>query len=138
MKAILDTSILIAQEPLPAGLDAGISTVSLSELYFGILKTADPDERVQRAARLGRIESGFKAHSLDHRVARTLGQLQAAVANRGANPRTRTADLAIAATAIVHEAVLFTRDKKDFRIVDDFVDVRTPDGHSKEFSPRTA
>ena len=126
MKAILDTSVLIAQQPLPAGLDAGISTVSLSELYFGLLKTADPDERVQRAARLRRIESGFKAHALDHRVARTLGQLQAAVANRGANPRRHTADLAIAATAIVHEAVLLTNNRRDFKLVEDMVEVRKP------------
>jgi toxin FitB len=126
MKAILDTSILIAQEPLPAKIDAGISTVSLSELYFGVLKTVDPDERNQRAAHLERVESGFKAHPVDVRVAKALGQLQAAVASRGINPRRRTADLAIAATAIVHEAVLLTNNYKDFKIVEDFVEVQDP------------
>jgi len=126
MKVILDTSVLIARKPLPPGLDAGISTVSLAELYFGVLKTADPDERIWRAARLGRIESGFKAHFLDDRVSRALGQLQAAVANRGANPRTRTADLAIAATAIVHDAVLLTNNYKDFKLIEDLVEVREP------------
>jgi predicted nucleic acid-binding protein len=126
MKAILDTSVLIAQEPLPAGVDAGISTVSLSELYFGVFKTADPDKRSQRAARLRRVESGLKAHPLDERVARALGQLQAAVAGSGVNPRTRTADLAIAATAIVHEAVLLTKNYKDFRLIEDLVEVREP------------
>lgn len=126
MRAILDTSVLIAQEPLPANIDTGISTVSLSELYFGVLKTADPDERIKRAARLGRVESGFRAYPVDERVARVLGQLQAAAASRGVNPRTRTADLAIAATAIVHEATLLTNNYKGFRLIADLVEVREP------------
>jgi len=59
-------------------------------------------------------------------VARALGHLQAAVAWRGGNPRARTADQAIAATAMALEAVLLTRKYKDFKLVDDLVDVREP------------
>jgi len=126
MKAILDTSVLIARHPLPLDVEAGISTISLAELHFGVLKTEDPDERSRRAAHLGRVESAFAAHPVDEWVARTLGQLQAAIAIRGGNPRARTADLVIAATAIAHEATLFTRNYKDFKIIDDLVDVREP------------
>ena len=126
MKVILDTSVLIAQRPLPPEFDAGISTVSLAELYFGLLKTQDLDERARRAAHLGRVEFAFATHPLDGRVARALGQLQATVASRGGNPRARTADLAIAATAMRLEAVLLTRNHKDFKLVDDLVDVREP------------
>jgi predicted nucleic acid-binding protein len=126
MKAILDTSVLIARRPLPADIEAGISTISLAELHFGVLKTGDPEERARRIAHLGRIETAFATHPLDERVARALGQLQAAISTRGGRPRARTADLAIAATALVHDATLFTRNYKDFKLVDDLVDVREP------------
>jgi predicted nucleic acid-binding protein len=126
MRSILDTSVLIARHPLPPEIEAGISTISLAELHFGVLKTNDPAERSRRAVHLGRIESAFATHPDDERVARALGQLQAAIAIRGGNPRARTADLVIAATAIAHEAVLFTRNYKDFRLVDDLVEVREP------------
>ncbi|HSC20878.1 MAG TPA: PIN domain-containing protein, partial [Solirubrobacterales bacterium] len=65
-------------------------------------------------------------HPVDARVARELGRLQAAIATRGGKPRGRTADLIIAATALAHDAVLFTRNYKDFKLVDDLVDVREP------------
>jgi len=126
VKAILDTSVLIARHPLPADVEAGISTISLAELHFGVLKTGDPNERARRIAHLGRIEAAFSTHPLDERVARALGQLQAAISIRGGRPRARTADLVIAATALAHEAVLFTRNYKDFKLVDDLVDVREP------------
>ena len=126
MQVILDTSVLIAQQPLPPRLDTAISTISLTELYFGVLTASDPDTRAYRIAHLGRVEAGFETLPLDEKVARALGQLQAAVRNRGGKHRRRTADLAIAATAIVHEAALFTRNYRDFKIVDDLVDVREP------------
>jgi toxin FitB len=126
MRAILDTSVLIARHPLPPEVDAGISTISLAELHFGVLKTRDPSERARRIAHLGRIETAFATHPLDGRVARALGQLQAAVSAKGGRPRARTADLVIAATALAHEAALFTRNYKDFKLVDGLVDVREP------------
>jgi predicted nucleic acid-binding protein len=126
VKAILDTSVLIARHPLPADVEAGISTISLAELHFGVLKTMDPVERARRIVHLGRIESAFASHPLDERVARGLGQLQAAISSKGGSPRGRTADLVIAATALVHESVLLTRNYKDFKLVDDLVDVREP------------
>jgi predicted nucleic acid-binding protein len=126
MKAILDTSVLIARHPLPADVEAGISTISLAELHVGVLKTKDPAERARRLVHLGRIESAFATHPLDERVARGLGQLQAAISSKGGSPRARTADLVIAATALVHESVLFTRNYKDFKLVDHLVDVREP------------
>jgi len=126
MKAVLDTSVLIARHPLRLDVEAGISTISLAELHFGVLKTEDLGERAHRAAHLGRIESAFATHPLDARVARALGHLQASIANRGGRPRARTADLVIAATALAHEAVLFTRNYRDFKLIDDLVDVREP------------
>ena len=126
MRAILDTSVLIDNPSIEVGSQAAISAISLAELYFGALVAADPDERARRTAQLGFIESHFDTLPLDERVGRVLGRLQATVSDRGANPRRRTADLAIAATAIVHEATLFTRNYQDFKLVDDLVDVREP------------
>lgn len=126
MRVVLDTSVLIDDPAAPRGSEAGISTISLAELYFGVLVVTSADERARRAAQLGFIESHFTALPLDERVGRVLGQLQAAVSDRGANPRRRTADLAIAATAIAHEAVLLTNNYKDFKLIEDLVEVRKP------------
>lgn len=126
MKAILDTSVLIREQPLPLGIEAAISTISLAELYFGVLVATDPDERARRTATLGLVEASFDALPLDERVARALGQIQAVVAGSGRNPRKRTADLVIAATAIVHEAVLLTTNSKDFKSLEDLVEIRVP------------
>ena len=127
MRAILDTSVLIGGDPLPPGIEASISAVSIAELHFGLLRATDEDARAIRAARMGLIEARFPDPlPVDDRVARTWGRLQAAVASRGGRPRKRMADLAIAATAIVHGAVLITTNGKDLKIVEDLVDFRPP------------
>ncbi len=125
---MLDTSVLIGGDPLAPGLQAAISTVSIAELHFGLLVAADDDARALRAARLGLLEARFpEPLPVDDRVAREWGRLQAAVAIRGGQPRRRTADLAIAATANVHGARLATRNAKDLEIVADLVSLLEPD-----------
>lgn len=127
MRAVLDTSVLIGGEALPAGIESAISTVSVAELHFGLLVAPDDDTRALRSTRLGLVEARYPDPlPLDDRVAREWGRLQAAVANRGGKPRRRNADLAIAATANVNKAVLVTNNLKDFAIVEDLVDVREP------------
>lgn len=128
MKILLDTSVLIGGgwSSIP-GAEPAISAVSLSELHFGLLIAPDAETRALRANRLGVIEARFPDPlALDDRVARLWGELQAAVAERGGNPRKRTADLAIAATARAHNALLITADVKDLKIVEDLVDYREP------------
>jgi toxin FitB len=124
-RVILDTSVLIDPVELPEDVEAAISAVSIAELHFGLL-VADDTTRPLRATRLGLIESRFTALPLDDNVAREWGRLQAAVASRDANPRKRSADLAIAATANVHNAMLLTRNLKDFTIVADLIRVSAP------------
>jgi predicted nucleic acid-binding protein len=127
VRAVLDTSVLIGGDALPAGIESAISTVSVAELHFGLLVAPDDDTRALRSTRLGLVEARYPDPlPLDDRVAREWGRLQAAVANRGANPRRRNADLAIAATAIVNKAVLVTNNLKDFAVVEDLVKVRAP------------
>lgn len=124
MRAILDTSILIGQRRPPDDVEAAISVVSIVELNFGVLVARDDDERARRLARLSAIEATFDPLPVTVEVARAWGQLAAAVARRGGNPRRRQLDLAIAATAQVEGVPLFTEDVADFRIISDLVDAR--------------
>jgi hypothetical protein len=129
VRAVLDTSVLIGGRPVGDEVEAAISVVSIAELHFGLLVAGDDDARATRAARLGMIEARFPDPlPVDDRVAREWGHLQAVVAAGGGQPRRRAADLAIAATARVHEAILFTDNQRDFTAIADLVDVRSPDG----------
>ncbi len=124
MRALLDTSVIIGAQR-PEGLEGAISSASLAELHFGVLVATEADERARRAQRLGVIEAIFEPLRLDAAVAREWGRLATAVSTRGAQPRRRVMDLAIAATANVHGVPLLTRDARDFRALEDLVDVRT-------------
>jgi predicted nucleic acid-binding protein len=123
---IVDTSVLIAGA-IPKGEPAAISTVSVAELHFGLLSANDAEVRARRVRRLGLVEARFPDPlPVDDAVAREWGRLKAAVRERGGQPRRRDADLAIAATANVHGAALLTLNAKDFKIVEDLIDVLTP------------
>jgi toxin FitB len=125
LRLLLDTTVLIDGR-IPAEPDVAISAVSISELHFGLL-VAKGEEAAQRAGRLGLIEARFPDPlPVDDRVAREWGRLKAAVSQRGGRPRKRLADLAIAATANVNGAALFTHNVKDFKLIEDLVDVRSP------------
>lgn len=131
MRVILDTSVLIAAQSPPADAEAAISVVSLAELHFGLLVAPDDETRANRATRLGSIEARFPDPlPVDDRVAREWGRLQAAIAAAGGKPRRRAADLAMAATARVHDAVLLTHNLKDFSAIAHLVAVQTPTGET--------
>jgi predicted nucleic acid-binding protein len=125
MRALLDTSVLIGAED-PGTVEGAISAVSLAELHFGVLVADDDDERARRAVRLGAIESAFEPLPIDAAVAREWGRLAAAVRTRGGQPRRRAVDLAIVATANVHNVPLLTHNASDFQLIEDLVDVRAP------------
>jgi len=130
VRVLLDTSVLIGDEPPPA-VEAAISVASLAELYFGALIAADADERAARVERLGVIEATFDPLPITAEVAREWGRLAAAVSQRGGQPRRRAIDLAIAATASVEGAPLLTHDIGDLQIVSDLVDAQV----ASEFKP---
>jgi predicted nucleic acid-binding protein len=124
MRALLDTSVLIGELTPPDDVEAAISVASITELHFGVLVAGDDDERARRTARLSVVEATFDPLPVSVEVARVWGQLAAAVARRGGNPRRRQIDLAIAATAQVEGVPLLTDDIGDFQIIDDLVDAR--------------
>jgi predicted nucleic acid-binding protein len=94
--------------------------ISLAELHVGVLVASTPEERAQRAARLGLIESRIPAPlPVDDLVACALGRLQALVKERRGASRAQHASLILAAAASVHDAGLLTRNARDFRLVSD-------------------
>jgi predicted nucleic acid-binding protein len=122
MRVLLDTSVLIGAES-PGDLEGAISVASLAELHFGVLVARDDEERSRRAQRLGVVEATFDPLPVDAAVAREWGRLAAAVAARGAQPRRRTTDLVIAATANVHGVPLLTRNAADLAVIADLVEL---------------
>lgn len=121
-RAIVDTSLLISApaQPLPGKI--AISAASLAELHFGVLVAEQPF-RATRLQRLSYVERHFEALPIDHIVAVSYGRLAAAVVAKGRQPRRRTMDLLIAATAHAHGATLYTTDVSDFAGLEDLVDV---------------
>ena len=123
MKVLLDTSVLIEGLDDPIDAELAISAISLAELHFGVLVAKTPEVRAARLRRLAAIERAFEALPVTDAVARTYGSLAATVWAAGRQPRARAFDLVIAATAATHDAVLYTRNPKDFVGLDDFVKV---------------
>jgi hypothetical protein len=123
VKALLDTSVLIATDVPALDGELAISAVSLAELHFGVMVTADDATRAERLRRLTMLQRGFDALPVDDDVAASYGRLAAAVAHAGRQPRARAFDLLIAATAHAHGARLYTRNATDLVGLDDLLEI---------------
>jgi toxin FitB len=123
LRAILDTSVLIASDMHPLDGDLAISAVSLAELHFGVLVTTDASIRAERLRRLSELQRTFDALPVDDDVATSYGQLAAAVVAAGRQPRARVMDILIAATAHAHSARLYTRNSADLAGIEHLVEI---------------
>ena len=123
MKAILDTSVLLATSVAEIEGELAISVASLAELHFGVLITSDAATRAERLRRLSILQDKFDALPIDDKVAVSYGQLAAAVTSSGRQPRSRVMDLLIAAKAHAHGARLYTRDASDLVGIEHLVDI---------------
>ena len=123
MKAILDTSVLLATDLPVLDGELAISTASLAELHFGVLVTSDGSIRAERLRRLSLLQRSFDALPVDDEVAARYGQLAAAVVASGRQPRSRVMDLLIAATALAHDARLYTRNASDLIGIEHLVEI---------------
>lgn len=123
MKAILDTSVIIAAGIQPLDGELAISAITLAELHFGVLVATKGDVRAERLRRLLQTQRDFDPLPLDAAVAASYGQLAAAIVDAGRQPRARAMDLLIAATAHAHSARLYTRNPDDLRGLDGLLDV---------------
>ena len=119
MRAILDTSVVLAPDVGSLEGELAISAITMAELHFGVLIAEQPRQRAERL----RLQRAFDPLPVDGAVAASYGQIAAAVADAGRRPRARSMDLLIAATAHAHAARLYTRNAADFGGLDDLVEV---------------
>jgi predicted nucleic acid-binding protein len=125
VRAVLDTSVVIARDVDPLPGELAISAATLAELHFGVLVTSDSAVRAERLRRLSVLQGRFDALPVDEAVAASYGQLAAAVVAAGRRPRARAMDLLIAATAHAHGARLYTRNAADLHGADELLEVVT-------------
>ena len=123
MKALLDTSVLIATNVPTLDGELAISSASIAELHFGVMVTTDDATRAERLRRLTMLQRSFDSLPIDDKVAASYGRLAAAVVHVGRQPRSRVFDLLIAATAHAHEARLYTRNATDLVGLDDLIEI---------------
>lgn len=123
MKAVLDTSVVLASHVHHLEGELALSAATLSELHFGILVAKDPVIQAERLRRLSFIQRNFDALPIDETVAASYGLLASAVARTGRQPRARVMDLLIAATAHAHKARLYTRNSSDLIGIEDVLDI---------------
>jgi hypothetical protein len=120
---LVDTGVVILRnridhDALPAAL--AISAITLAELSAGphlVRARAGQDEGAERARRievLQRAEHEFDPIPFDEAAARAYGRVAAAVVAAGRVPRSRTAGLMIAATALAAGLPLYTTNPDDF------------------------
>ena len=113
MRALLDTSFFVATESgRPVGemrrvTETEVSVVTLAELTVGVLM-ADDDDRPARVATLSAVESTWDPLPIDAEVARQFARIVAAL--RASGRRVPILDALVAATAVVEQIPVVTRD----------------------------
>jgi predicted nucleic acid-binding protein len=115
---LLDTSVVIDWHD-PAVVAAlpdqmAISAFTAAELAAGPLLATTPMEAAKRQVRLQEVESRLAPIPFDGAAVRSYGLIVAAVVREGRKPRSRFADLLIAATAHANHLDLYSRNAEDF------------------------
>ena len=124
---LIDTSVVIdwhdpaVRSALPDEL--AISAVTAAELAAGPHLAHTSDEAARRQVRLQEVEALLEPIRFDGPAARSYGLIVAAVVREGRTPRSRFADLLIAATAHANGLDLYTRNGRDFTGVEGLVRV---------------
>lgn len=124
---LLDTSVVIdwhdpsVVDKLPN--EMAVSAITAAELAAGPLLASTPVEAAKRQSRLQEVESLMEPIPFDSRAVRSYGLVVAAVISEGRKPRSRFADLLIAATAYANGLDLYSRNADDFAGLGDLVRV---------------
>jgi predicted nucleic acid-binding protein len=124
---LLDTSVVIDwHDPAIATAlpdEIAISAITAAELAAGPLLAATPVEAANRQNRLQEVESLLEPIPFDAAAARSYGLVVAAGVHERRRPRSRFADLLIAATAHANSLDLYTRNADDFAGLEDLLRV---------------
>jgi predicted nucleic acid-binding protein len=117
-QGLLDTSVVVDwHDPLVAAAlpdEIAISAITAAELAAGPHLAATPAESARRQARLQEVEANLEPLPFDAAAVRSYGLVVATVVGEGRKPRSRFADLLIAATAHANDLDLYTRNGDDF------------------------
>jgi len=90
----------------------GISAITVAELQHGVRRAATALQRNARAQFLESVEEAFPVYPVSAEIAKLLGNLDAELEMRG--EKLDLADLIIAATALVLDYSVVTRNAKHF------------------------
>lgn len=124
---LLDTSVVVDwHDPIVVAAlpdQMAISAITTAELAAGPHLAATSAEAAKRQARLQEVEAKLEPLQFDGTAVRSYGLVVAAVVREGRTPRSRSADLLIAATAHANGLDLYTRNGDDFAGLDDLVHV---------------
>lgn len=124
---LLDTSVVVDwHDPIVVAAlpdQMAISAITTAELAAGPHLATTASEAARRQARLQEVEAKLEPLRFDGTAARSYGLVVAAVVREGRKPRSRFADLLVAATAHANGLDLYTRNGDDFAGLEDLVDV---------------
>ncbi len=124
---LLDTSVVVDwHDPIVVAAlpdQMAISAITAAELTAGPHLAATPAEAARRQARLQEVEARLEPLQFDGTAVRSYGLVAAAIVGEGRKPRSRFADLLIAATAHANDLDLYTRNGDDFAGLDELVHV---------------
>lgn len=124
---LLDTSVVVDwHDPIVVAAlpdQLAISAITAAELAAGPHLAATAAEAAKRQARLQEVEAKLEPLRFDATAVRSYGLVVAAVVREGRKPRSRFADLLIAATAHANGLDLYTRNDSDFAGLEDLVHV---------------
>ena len=124
---LLDTSVVIDwHDPLVLAAlpdEVAISAITAAELAAGPHLTSSRAEAARRQSRLQEVEATLEPLAFDGKTARSFALIVEAMAVKGRKPRSRLADLLIAATAHANSLDLYTRNGEDFVGLHDLVNV---------------
>jgi predicted nucleic acid-binding protein len=124
---LLDTSVVVDwHDPIVVAAlpdQMAISVITAAELTAGPHLALAPAEAAKRQARLQEVEAKLEPLQFDGTAVRSYGLVVAAIVREGRKPRSRFADLLIAATAHANGLDLYTRNGDDFAGLEELVHV---------------
>lgn len=124
---LLDTSVVVDwHDPMVIAAlpdQMAISAITAAELAAGPHLAGSRAEAARRQARLQEVEAKLEPLRFDATAVRSYGLVVAAVVRQGRQPRSRVADLLIAATAHANDLDLYTRNGSDFAGLEDLLNV---------------